>query len=88
MATLSPTPIGGGHDALLRRAPSRGALRNPALRPALKRSSPLSAMHVAKDRPLPQSWKFSMADSSDDEIPVPPIKFSAEAKAILGDEAS
>ncbi|KAL8948571.1 MAG: hypothetical protein Q9183_007679, partial [Haloplaca sp. 2 TL-2023] len=29
-----------------------------------------------------------MADSSDDEIPVPPMKLSAEAKAILGDEAS
>lgn len=27
-------------------------------------------------------------DSSDDEVPVPPIKFSAEAKALLGDEAS
>ncbi|KAL8640082.1 MAG: hypothetical protein Q9228_002966 [Teloschistes exilis] len=88
MATLSPTPIGGGHDAFLRRAPSRGALRNPALRPALKRSSPLSAMHIAKDGPLPQSWKFSLGDSSDDDIPVPPMKFSAEAKAILGDDAS
>ncbi|KAL8876888.1 MAG: hypothetical protein Q9192_008783, partial [Flavoplaca navasiana] len=31
---------------------------------------------------------FSMGDSSDDEIPVPPMKISAEAKAILGDEAS
>lgn len=29
-----------------------------------------------------------MGDSSDDEIPVPPMKFSAEAKALLGDEAS
>ncbi|KAI4254451.1 MAG: hypothetical protein LQ352_003096 [Teloschistes flavicans] len=88
MATLSPTPIGGGHDAFLRRAPSRGALRNPALRPVLKRSSPLSAMHIARDGPLPHSWKFSLGDSSDDDIPVPPMKFSAEAKAILGDEAS
>lgn len=29
-----------------------------------------------------------MGDSSDDEIPVPTMKFSAEAKAILGDDAS
>jgi len=29
-----------------------------------------------------------MGDSSDDEVPVPPIVFSAEAKAILGDDAS
>lgn len=29
-----------------------------------------------------------MGDSSDDEMPVPPMKFSAEAKALLGDEAS
>lgn len=29
-----------------------------------------------------------MGDSSDDEVPVPTMKFSAEAKAILGDEAS
>ena len=29
-----------------------------------------------------------MGDSSDDELPVPPMKFSAEAKALLGDEAS
>jgi len=29
-----------------------------------------------------------MGDSSDDEVPVPPIVFSAEAKALLGDEAS
>ena len=29
-----------------------------------------------------------MGDSSDDEVPVPPMVFSAEAKAILGDEAS
>ncbi|KAL8734028.1 MAG: hypothetical protein Q9166_001789 [cf. Caloplaca sp. 2 TL-2023] len=88
MAAISPTPLGASHDGYIRRAPSRAAMRNQPLRPALKRSSPLSAMHIANDGPLPQSWKFSMGDSSDDEIPVPPMKFSAEAKAILGDEAS
>ncbi|KAL8712477.1 MAG: hypothetical protein Q9220_003325 [cf. Caloplaca sp. 1 TL-2023] len=88
MAAISPTPLGTGHDAFIHRAPSRAAMRNPHLRPVLKRSSPLSAMHIANDGPLPQSWKFSMGDSSDDEVLVPPMKFSAEAKAILGDEAS
>ncbi|KAL8807088.1 MAG: hypothetical protein Q9182_000921 [Xanthomendoza sp. 2 TL-2023] len=88
MAAVSPTPLGASHEGFIRRAPSRASIRNHPSRPALKRSSPLSAMHFANDGPLPQSWKFSMADSSDDEIPVPPMKFSAEAKAILGDEAS
>ncbi|KAL8680011.1 MAG: hypothetical protein Q9186_003777 [Xanthomendoza sp. 1 TL-2023] len=88
MAAISPTPLGVSHEGFIRRAPSRASMRNHPLRPTLKRSSPLSAMHYANDGPLPQSWKFSMADSSDDEIPVPPMKFSAEAKAILGDEAS
>ena len=88
MAAISPTPLGTSHDGYIRRAPSRASMRNQPLRPHLKRSSPLSAMHIANNGPLPQSWKFSMGDSSDDEIPVPPMKFSAEAKAILGDEAS
>ena len=34
------------------------------------------------------AWKFSIGDSSDDDIPVPPMKFSAGVKALLGDEAS
>ncbi|KAI4236063.1 MAG: hypothetical protein LQ349_002787 [Xanthoria aureola] len=88
MAALSPTPLGASHDGYIRRAPSRASMRNQPLRPLLKRTSPLSAMHLANNGPIPQSWKFSTGDSSDDEIPVPPMKFSAEAKAILGDEAS
>ncbi len=43
---------------------------------------------MAPADPLPQQWKFTIGDSSDDEVPVPPMKFSAEAKAILGDDAS
>ncbi|KAL8723386.1 MAG: hypothetical protein Q9225_000302 [Loekoesia sp. 1 TL-2023] len=85
MAALSPTPLGASHEGFIRRAPSRAALRNQPLRPALKRSSPRSNLNGG---PLPQSWKFSIGDSSDDEVPVPPMKFSAEAKAILGDDAS
>ncbi|KAI4088068.1 MAG: hypothetical protein LQ344_006330 [Seirophora lacunosa] len=88
MAALSPTPLGPSHEAFIRRAPSRAAMRNQPLRPLLKRSSPRSAMHNLNDGPLPQSWKFSIGDSSDDELPVPTMKFSAEAKAILGDDAS
>ncbi|KAL8920344.1 MAG: hypothetical protein Q9208_006315 [Pyrenodesmia sp. 3 TL-2023] len=88
MAALSPTPLGTSHEGFIRRAPSRVALRHQSSRPALKRSSPRSAMHNLHNGPLPQSWKFSMGDSSDDEIPVPTMKFSAEAKAILGDDAS
>lgn len=45
-------------------------------------------MSLAPEEPLPHQWKFAIGDSSDDEVPVPPMKFSAEAKAILGDEAS
>ncbi|KAI4124714.1 MAG: hypothetical protein LQ338_004662 [Usnochroma carphineum] len=88
MTALSPLPLGASHEGFVRRAPSRAGMRNQPLRPALKRSSPRSAMHNLNDGLFSQSWKFSMGDSSDDEIPVPPMKFSAEAKAILGDEAS
>ncbi|KAL8939588.1 MAG: hypothetical protein Q9216_003268, partial [Gyalolechia sp. 2 TL-2023] len=88
MAAISPTPLGASHEGFVRRAPSRAAMRQQPLRPVLKRSSPRSNMNHLSGGPLPQSWKFSIADSSDDEIPVPPMKFSAEAKAILGDEAS
>ncbi|KAL8940618.1 MAG: hypothetical protein Q9211_002183 [Gyalolechia sp. 1 TL-2023] len=88
MAALSPTPLGANHEGFVRRASSRAPIRQRPLRPALKRSSPRSNMNHLSDGPLPQSWKFSMGDSSDDEVPVPPMKFSAEAKAILGDDAS
>ncbi|KAI4178016.1 MAG: hypothetical protein LQ343_000100 [Gyalolechia ehrenbergii] len=88
MAALSPTPLGASHEGFVRRAPSRAAMRQQPLRPVLKRSSPRLNMNHLNGGPLPQSWKFSMGDSSDDEVPVPPMKFSAEAKAILGDDAS
>ena len=88
MATASPTPFGLNHDSFPRRVPSRQNIRTQALRPNLKRGSPLSVVQINKDGPLPEAWKFSIGDSSDDDVPVPPMKFSAEAKAILGDEAS
>ena len=88
MATASPTPFGLNYDGFPRRAPSRQNVRTQALRPHLKRGSPLSVVQTNNDGPLPEAWKFSIGDSSDDDVPVPPMKFSAEAKAILGDEAS
>lgn len=45
-------------------------------------------MALVNDEPVSSAWKLSIGDSSDDEAPVPPMKFSAEAKAILGDDAS
>ncbi len=90
MATASPTPFGLNYDSFprTRRAPSRQDGRIQPSRPTLKRGSPLSHVPTNNDGPLPQAWKFSIGDSSDDDVPVPPMKFSAEAKAILGDEAS
>ena len=88
MATASPTPFGLNYDSFPRRQPSRQNVRNQPPRPNLKRGSPLSLLHTANDGPLPEAWKFSIGDSSDDDVPVPPMKFSAEAKALLGDEAS
>lgn len=88
MAMASPTPLASNQPGFLRRPVSRNNVRTQPVRPHFKRGSPLSAMSLAPDEPVPLAWKFSAADSSDDEVPVPPMKFSAEAKAILGDEAS
>lgn len=88
MATISPTPFAINHDEFMRRNLSRHNARVKINRPHLKRGSPLSSMSLSHKDPLPQTWKTSVGDSSDDEVPVPPMKFSAEAKAILGDDAS
>lgn len=88
MATTSPTPFQINRDQFPRRALSRNYERTQFSRPHLKRGSPLSSKPSFSEGPFPQPWKFSIGDSSDDEAPVPPMKFSAEAKAILGDDAS
>lgn len=86
---VSPTPLASNQQpGFLRRQVSRNNFRTQPTRPHLKRGSPLSVMSLPTKEPIPTTWKFSAADSSDDEVPVPPMKFSAEAKAILGDEAS
>ncbi|MCJ1470933.1 Dual-specificity kinase, spindle pole body (SPB) duplication and spindle checkpoint function, partial [Pseudocyphellaria aurata] len=86
MATASPTPF-ANHNLYPRRPLSRNNVRSQPLRPHLKRGSPLSVLPTVNVEP-PSSWKLSIGDSSDDEVPVPPMKLSAEAKAILGDDAS
>ncbi|MCJ1374474.1 Dual-specificity kinase, spindle pole body (SPB) duplication and spindle checkpoint function [Loxospora ochrophaea] len=75
-------------DGFARRPPSRQFSRAQPSRPNLKRGSPLSFVTTANGAPSASMQESSTADSSDDELPVPPMKFSAEAKAILGDEAS
>ena len=67
---------------------SRQNLRGQPSRPNLKRNAPLLHKSDVNVSALPQAWKFSIGDSSDDEAPVAPMKFSAEAKALLGEEAS
>ena len=88
ISAASPTPLGAsfldppGHQR------SRLNPRNRLSRPNLKRNVPLPQKSDANVSALPQAWKFSIGDSSDDEAPVAPMKFSAEAKALLGEEAS
>ena len=87
MATGSPLQF--NHNDVPGRPLSRQYLKAQSSRPNLKRGLPLSSKAVVNGSGLPQSWNFSMGDSSDDEVPVPPsMKFSAEVKALLGDEAS
>jgi len=91
MAAASPTPLGPGSHftSLGRRTSARQALRRPSSsRPALSRSesNPLSgaaATEASRAASQPQQYS-TMADSSDDEIPVP-MKLSALTKALLGD---
>ena len=85
MAAASPTPFAMNRDSFPRRPQSRNNLLDHASRPTLRRGAPLSSLAASDNVPQLQHW---MGDSSDDEIPVPPMVFSAEAKAILGDEAS
>lgn len=87
MAAASPAPFAASYGEPARRSMSRQNFSKLSSRPHLRRGEPLS--QSTNNAPLlPQSWKFTVGDSSDDEMPVPPMKFSAEAKALLGDEAS
>lgn len=88
MATASPTPFRANQSGFTRRPLPRNNARIQPSRPNLKRGSPLSAVSHVNDEPLPRAWKFSTTDSSDDELSVPPMKLSAEAKAILEGDGS
>lgn len=88
MVAGSPTPLGANYTGLPGRPRSRQNIRIQPSRPNLKRNAPLSQRSEPNGSVLPPAWKFSIGDSSDDEAPVAPMKFSAEAKALLGDEAS
>lgn len=87
-ALASPTPLGASYNEIPGRLMSRQHMRTQSSRPNLRRGAPLASKPTGNASGLPQTWKFSMGDSSDDEMPVAPMKFSAEAKALLGDEAS
>ena len=86
MAAAPPTPFATKYDDLAQRPVSRQDMRRPPSRPNLRRGAPLPSS--VNNAPFQQPWSFSMGDSSDDEMPVPPMKFSAEVKSLLGDEAS
>ena len=88
ISVASPTPIIASYLDPPVRPRSRQTLRTQPSRPNLKRNAPLSQKANANVSALPQAWKFSIGDSSDDEVPVAPMKFSAEAKALLGEEVS
>ncbi|KAK0103368.1 Dual-specificity kinase, spindle pole body (SPB) duplication and spindle checkpoint function [Cadophora gregata] len=81
MAMASPTPMGSSHFASLRRPASRQNFKQPISRPQLTRGDPLSAERKTHAR------TYSLNDSSDDEIPLPMMKFSALTNALLNDPA-
>lgn len=90
MATIaSPTPVATTYSNLTRRPSSRQLTRNPAIRPNLRRNSPLSsAATINGDSKFTAFGTQNLTgDSSDDDVPAP-IKFSAAVKALLGEEAS
>lgn len=78
MATASPTPMGSSHFAS-RRPASRQAYMQPPSRPQLSRGESVPVETHART--------YSLNDSSDDDIPVPMMRFSAITNAILDDAA-
>lgn len=86
MGTESPVPL--NHRDPLERPIYRQFLKAQSSRPNLKRGTPLLSNTAINGAGPPKTWG-TLGDSSDDEAPVPPsMKFSAEVKALLGDEAS
>jgi serine/threonine-protein kinase TTK/MPS1 len=94
-ALASPTPIsmtshwvGGGED-LYRRPSKRTLLRTTSGQLGSRRDSPLALSSKTASRTFEEgvAAKIPVGDSSDDED-LAPIKLSAEAREILGEEAS
>lgn len=79
MAALAsaPIPVTTGYDEIQYRRPQPRSFARPAVRRA----------YASRNSPLPHATQHLMADSSDDED-LAPIKLSAEAQAILGEDNS
>ena len=83
IASLTPVPAYSlSYTDISRRPLTRSFGRSAANRPQLRRASPRQI--VAREK---TSRKESSGDSSDDDD-LAPVKLSAEARAILGDDAS
>ncbi|KAK6584774.1 hypothetical protein PZA11_002998 [Diplocarpon coronariae] len=77
MAMASPTPMGPSHFESLRRPTSKQNFKPLVQRPQLHRSDAVPAETHART--------YSLNDSSDDETPLPMMKFSALTNALLND---
>jgi len=78
IASASPVPV-HPYSLETRRHPARAALRTAASRSRMRASPRATDLHHSYTRP---------SDSSDDDEDLAPIKLSAEAQAILGEENS
>jgi serine/threonine-protein kinase TTK/MPS1 len=78
MAMASPTPMSSSHFSSLSRRPSTKQMyRQPAARPHVNRHESIPVQTHART--------YSLNDSSDEEIPVPIMRFSAITNALLND---
>ena len=89
MAAVAQAPLLHNHAALARRPSARQLSRAQPSRPTIKRGSPMAPSANISRVPAPalDHRPISVGDSSDDDF-LEPMKFSAEARALLGDEVS
>lgn len=89
MAAVAQAPLLHNHAALSRRPSARQLSRAQPSRPTIKRGSPIAPSANIGRVPAPalDHKPVSVGDSSDDDF-LEPMKFSAEARALLGDEVS
>lgn len=81
MATASPTPMGSSHFGSLSRRPSNRQMYRQPSRPQVNRQTSAPVM------PHSHARTYSLNDSSDEENPVPVMRFSAITNALLNDPA-